>query len=820
MDNPRIKILAIDDQADNLTTLRAVMQDALPACTLVTALNGSRGLELALAEDPDVILLDIVMPVMDGYEFCRRLKADERVRAIPVVFLTALRTDRASRIQALESGADGFLSKPLDEQELVAEVRAMAKIKAASLLLLDEKARLAALVVDRTRTLQESQLALLKTLKDLRAENEARKQAETVLKDNERLLQESQSIASLGNYVLDIGTGLWTSSAVMDQVFGIDRNYEHTVAGWAALIHPDDRAMMMDYFAKEVLVNGHPFDRTYRIIRLDDQSERWVHGLGRLEFDAYGKPRRMLGTIQDITTHKRDAEAQARLAMAVEQAAETIVITDPDGTIVYVNPAFEKITGYSRAEAVGRNPRILKSGEHDAEFYRQMWATLTAGRVWGGHIINRRKDGMLYEEEASLSPVYDDAGKLVNYVAAKRDVTNEAALENQLRQAQKMEAIGHLAGGVAHDFNNMLQSVMGFAELARGRVLPDHPICEDLDEILRSAGRAADLTKQLLTFARKQAVVPRVLDLNDAISTSLKMLRHLIGEDISLVFQPGVALWPVKMDPCQIDQLLANLCVNARDAITGTGTISIETVNQSIDEAHGFSQSSASPGDYVLCRVSDDGCGMTKDIQAHIFEPFFTTKGVGEGTGLGLATVYGIVKQNRGFINVYSDRDKGTTFSIWLPRFGVDAATASTSPAPARQGGTETILLVDDEMGVRIIVARLLKHFGYTVLTAEGPEVALSMAAEHAGPIHLLLTDVAMPGMNGRDLAVKLAKTRPATKALFMSGYAATSITQSDIFSAVVAFLAKPFTPDELAHKIRDVLDSQPADKAGLVASL
>ena len=812
MDNPRIKILAIDDQADNLTTLRAVMQDALPACTLVTALNGSRGLELALAEDPDVILLDIVMPVMDGYEFCRRLKADERVRAIPVVFLTALRTDRTSRIQALESGADGFLSKPLDEQELVAEVRAMAKIKAASLMHRDEKARLAALVVERTRTLQESQLALLETLKDLRAENEARKQAETVLKENERLLQESQNIASLGNYVLDISTGLWTSSSVMDRLFGIDRNYEHTVAGWAALIHPDDRAMMTDYFTKEVVGKGRPFDRSYRIIRLDDQSERWVHGLGRLEFDAYGKPRRMLGTIQDITTHKRDAEAQARLAMAVEQAAETIVITEPDGTIVYVNPAFEKITGYSRAEAVGRNPRILKSGKHDAAFYSQMWATLSAGRVWIGHIINKRKDGMLYEEDATISPVHDAAGKLVNYVAAKRDVTNEAALENQLRQAQKMEAIGLLAGGVAHDFNNMLQSVLGFAELARGRVLPNHPIREDLDEILRSAGRAADLTKQLLTFARKQAITPRVLYLNDVISTSLKMLRHLLGEDIRLVLQPGGGLWPVKMDSSQIDQLLANLCINARDAITGTGTITIETVNQSIDEAYCFRQANAIPGDYVLCRVSDDGCGMTKEVQAHIFEPFFTTKNVGEGTGLGLATVYGIVKQNRGFITVYSEPDKGSTFCIYLPRFRDEASrTAMTAEAPKTPCGTETILLVDDEMGVRTIVSRLLKHFGYTVLTAEGPEMALRIAAQYTGPIHLLLTDMAMPGMNGRDLAVKLAETRPATKALFMSGYASTAITQSDLSSAIVAFVAKPFTPDELARKIREMLDPKPA---------
>jgi PAS domain S-box-containing protein len=814
MDVPCLKILAIADQSDNLTTLRAVIQDALPACTLVTALHGASGIALALAEDPDVILLDSVMPDMDGHEVCRRLKADERLRSIPVVFLTALRTDRASRIQALESGAEGFLSKPLDEQELVAEVRAMAKFKAATLRLRDEKERLAALIAERTRALQQSQHSLLSTLDDLRAENEARKHTESVLRNSERLLRESQSIASLGSYLLDLRTGLWTGSTVLDQVFGIDRNYPHTIAGWEALIHPDDRARMMDYFTKEVVNKGHPFDREYRVIRPDDQSERWVHGLGRLEFDVGGRPARMLGTIQDITSQKRTAEAQARLSMAVEQAAEAIVITEPDGTMVYVNPAFEQITGYASAEAVGRNPRILKSGEHDAEFYRQMWATLTAGRVWRGHFINRRKDGRLYEEDATLSPVHDAAGKVVNYVAAKRDVTNEAALERQLRQSQKMEAIGHLAGGVAHDFNNMLQSVMGFAELALGRVPPDHPVREDLDEILRGARRAAELTKQLLTFARKQNIAPRVVDLNDAISTSLKMLRHLIGEDISLVWLPGDALWSVKMDPNQIDQLLANLCINARDAITGVGKIIIETVNQSIDEADGLTQTNTVPGDYVVCIVSDSGCGMTKEVQTRIFEPFFTTKGAGAGTGLGLAMVYGIVKQNRGFINVYSEPGKGTTFRIYLPRFGSETAgKAQSAAAPATLGGSETVLLVDDEIGVRTIVTLLLKHSGYTVLTAETPEAALRLALEHAGPIHLLLTDVAMPGMNGRELAQRVAEMRPATKVLFISGYAATALGKSDLSPAASTFLAKPFTRDELARKVRDVLDSQPTPR-------
>jgi CheY-like chemotaxis protein len=268
------------------------------------------------------------------------------------------------------------------------------------------------------------------------------------------------------------------------------------------------------------------------------------------------------------------------------------------------------------------------------------------------------------------------------------------------------------------------------------------------------------------------------------------------------------------MDPNQIDQLLANLCINARDAITGAGKITIETINQSIDEADGLTQTNTVPGDYVVCIVSDSGCGMTKEVQARIFEPFFTTKGAGAGTGLGLAMVYGIVKQNRGFINVYSEPGKGTTFRIYLPRFGSETAgKAQSAAAPATLGGSETVLLVDDEIGVRTIVTLLLKHSGYTVLTAETPEAALRLALEHAGPIHLLLTDVAMPGMNGRELAQRVAEMRPATKVLFISGYAATALGKSDLSPAASTFLAKPFTRDELARKVRDVLDSQPTPR-------
>jgi PAS domain S-box-containing protein len=517
--------------------------------------------------------------------------------------------------------------------------------------------------------------------------------------------------------------------------------------------------------------------------------------------------RALLSVLDD---EKRTAAERTRLAAAIEQSAETMMITDAQGSIVYVNPAFEATSGYSRQEILGKNPRVLQSGKHDAKFYREMWATLTAGQVWRGHLSNKRKDGTHYEEEATLSPVLDSAGQIVNYVAVKRDTTREVQLEAQLRQAQKMESIGRLAGGIAHDFNNLIMGVMGYTELARDKLPPNHPVCEDLNEIMSGAKRTAALTKQLLAFARKQNVVPRELDFNDAVAHMLNMLRQLIGEDIHLVWVPGTALWPVKMDPGQIDQILANLCVNARDAITGVGTITIETANDALDEAFCVGQPDAVPGDYVVCMVSDDGCGMTKDVLEKIFEPFFTTKGVGEGTGLGLSTVYGIVRQNSGFINVYSEPGKGTTFRIYLPRVE-SADDEKTEPAeiPRSLAGTETVLLVEDEMSVRAVANRILVQLGYTVLTAGDPEVALRMVERHAGTIHLLITDVVMPGMSGRDLAIKLAEARPDLKTLYISGYTASIIAQRGALEKEVHFLSKPFTRDALARKMRDILDAE-----------
>jgi len=391
----------------------------------------------------------------------------------------------------------------------------------------------------------------------------------------------------------------------------------------------------------------------------------------------------------------------------------------------------------------------------------------------------------------------------------KQAEEEKAKLEAQLQQAQKMESIGRLAGGVAHDFNNMLSVILGHTELALEQMNPEQPLHADLKEIQEAAQRSADLTRQLLAFARKQTVVPSVLDLNETVLGVLGMLRRLIGENIELVWLPEADLWPIEIDPSQTDQILTNLCVNARDAIANTGKITIKTENRIYSEEYRAKDPSFLPGEFVVLHVSDNGHGMDKETMAHIFEPFFTTKGVGEGTGLGLPTVYGIVKQNNGFINVESTAGQGTIFEIYLPRY-VEKATgvSEKSATETTAGGEETILLVEDESSILKLATRMLENHGYTVLAASTPGEAMHLAKNHQGQIHILMTDVIMPEMNGRELAKNLLSLYPHLKCLFMSGYTDDIIASHNVLAPGTYFLQKPFSIKKLSAALTKLKQS------------
>lgn len=525
-----------------------------------------------------------------------------------------------------------------------------------------------------------------------------------------------------------------------------------------------------------------------------------------------------VGFIRDITPRKQD-EAVLRLeGAALQAAANAIVITDRDGVIVWANAAFGTYTGYSAKEAIGQRPSLIKSGKHDFAFYEHMWNTILSGKVWRGELTNRRKDGSLYHEDMTITPLRDDGGVVTHFIAVKQDITHEKAIEEQFRQSQKMESVGRLAGGVAHDYNNMLGVILGHAEMALQHVTPGQPLYADLAGIREAAVRSAALTRHLLAFARKQAVVPAFLNLNEVVAASSRMMERLLGASIHLVWQPASGLWPVRMDPSQIEQLLVNLCVNSRDAISDVGSLTIATSNVEIDAKFCATHPGASPGDFVKLTVRDDGCGMSPDVLANIFEPFFTTKAVGVGTGLGLSTVYGVVTQNGGFITVTSEVGRGTTFEIHLPRtperlndVSAVAETPSQHPAPATSEADaprETILVVEDEPAILQLVTRNLRKQGYTVLSAGGAREAIPLAREHAGTLDLLVTDLTMPDMNGRDLAAELQRIVPGLDCIFMSGYTSDPTSLEDVSGASRHFIAKPFAMSELAAKVRAVLDS------------
>ncbi len=384
-------------------------------------------------------------------------------------------------------------------------------------------------------------------------------------------------------------------------------------------------------------------------------------------------------------------------------------------------------------------------------------------------------------------------------------------LEQQFFQAQKMESVGRLAGGIAHDYNNSLTIILGFADMALKEVASDSPVARHLHEIIRAAERSAAITRQLLTFARKQTIDPVVIDLNETVESTLKMLRRLIGEDVELVWKPGPHLWKVKMDRAQVDQILANLCVNAKDAIAGTGTITLETQNVVLSHEYCAVHTEFAPGEYVMLAVTDTGCGMDEETLSHIFEPFFTTKEAGKGTGLGLSTVYGIVRQNRGFVNVYSEPGVGTIFRIYIPRepeAEMEAEEASSTGEDVPRGRGETILLVEDDSVLLEMIRLMLTELGYIVLDAVRPRDGLALVRNHEGPVHVLMTDVVMPEMNGKQLSAMVRKMRPEVKVLYMSGYTADMISHQGVLDPGTAFIQKPFIFRDLALMLRRVLDA------------
>lgn len=769
-----VRVLVVDDEKSIRFTFREFLKEA--------------GYDVSLAEDAkealallgkapfDVVITDIILPQMNGVMLLHAIR-DAAPRAQVIMMTGEPTVETAS--EALRAGATDYLFKPLNKDVLLKAVATAARIKKLD----DERYR-------------------------LEEENEEyRKHLESLVEKRTLALEESRK--SYHELLESLQEGIWAVDTDGKTTFA--NSYMAETLGYA----PEEMiGLPYSAFSEE-----NPFAQGS--IQWQESAAGVHEGLLRRKdgstllaqmrisqlHDIDGHSTGAMASVIDITLHRQLEQDRLRLAMAVEQTGEAILVTDATGIIRYANPAFLQLTRYDWDEVIGLTPRFLKSDQHPPSFYENLWSTITEGKVWIGHFVNKRKDGALFETEATISPVISPSGQIINFVAVERDVTQRLLLEQQLRQAQKMEAIGQLAGGVAHDFNNILQAVLGYSSMLLERLPAEGELYAFVEEISNGADRASALTRQLLAFSRRQVLKMEDLDLNEVIQSLMKMLKRVIGEDIKVNVLAGYRLGTIHADRGQMEQMLMNLCVNARDAMTEGGTLSIETENVVLDDDYCGAHAWAQPGRYVLLSVTDTGCGMTSEIMGHIFEPFFTTKDVGKGTGLGLATVYGIVKQHQGTIQAYSEVGRGTIFKVYLPIIERNASAVSNKILGNPSGGTETLVLAEDDDAVRNLVARVLTQAGYTVLTASNGKEVLRIFEECAHPIELVLLDLVMPELSGHKVYDILREKKPCPRFLFSSGYSTNALHAGFELDAGFELIQKPYSSDTLLRKIREILD-------------
>jgi two-component system cell cycle sensor histidine kinase/response regulator CckA len=760
-------ILVVNDDPDQLDFLSMLLQAT--GYYVVTATDGQEGIEVARESQPGLVISDVAMPKMDGIELCRQLRSDVNLRTVPILLVSANRKDTQSAVDGLHAGADDYLELPYEPMRLIAQV---------------------ARLIERARS-------------------------EEALRESEERFRGTFDQAAVGiAHVSTAGKWLLVNRKLCDIVgYSADELRNLT---FQAITHPDD--LEADLSGCHQLLAGEisNYIREKRYIRKDGDVV-WVELTSSITRDKNGNPKYFITVIEDISERKQAEQA----LLLSEERYRLLFETNPHPMWVYdtetleflaVNEAAVRHYGYAPQE-------FLRMTVSDVVLLEEVPSLLRAvtdtgpGPVSRGVWKHRKKSGSPIDVEL-VSHALRFGTRNAELVLA-HDVTEQKAAEEalrhseeQLQQSQKLEAVGRLAGGLAHDFNNIMTAIGGYSDLVLRRLAEQDPLRRNIEEIKKAAQRAATLTHQLLAFSRKQVMQLRLLDLNSVVIDLESLLRRLIGEDIDLVIDLQPGLGPVRADPSQLGQVIMNLVVNARDAMPDGGKLVIETSESVTGPETEPGQPSPNPGPYVRFTISDTGSGMDATTQKRIFEPFFTTKPAGKGTGLGLSMVYGIVKQSEGAISVSSELGKGTTFRIHLPLIqGTIERVENRSVHRSVLRGTESVLVVEDEQMVRELVTEILEAEGYEVMAAHRGYDALRLGSEVPGAIDLLITDVVMPEMSGRELAERLLEQHPETKLLFISGYTDDAIVRYGISEAEMAFLQKPFTPDELIRKVRDILD-------------
>jgi two-component system cell cycle sensor histidine kinase/response regulator CckA len=838
-------ILIVDDHPVNREFLGTVL--GYGGHRLLQAADGAAALVLAHAERPDLIIADLLMPTMDGYELVRQLRANAAVAQIPVVFCTAHYLEHEARTLAQQCGVSHILTKPCEPEEVLRVVNLMlghpppAAAPAAPAVFDRDHLRLLtdklAENVQALRQTNEQLSALVEFSLQLASEHHPDRLLEALCHTARELTGARYAVVGMLGEDKQMLQRLFTSGMDTKTAAHFDAPWSRQGLLGTLLVQPRTcrRAALPGDPLAVGLPSYHP--PVHSLLAAPIASPARVYGwlcltnkLGTEEFSAAdeqltGILAALVGRIYESARLYIDAQSHAleleeeiaerrrteaalqerewQLRALFDSTMNAITITDDAGVYLEANPAACVLLGLAKEQLLGR--RFTDFATPDAAL-DEVWQLFRDQGQLRTEFRLQCPDGMVRDVECQAVAHFIPGRHLL----MQRDVTEHKRLEAQLLQAQKIDAIGRLAGGVAHDFNNMLTIIKGYGELLLENMPPQEPQRRAMEEINKAADRSATLTQQLLAFSRKQTLQPVILNLNTVVAEVSNMLRRLVGEDIALLTRLEPALGLVKVDPGQIEQIIINLAVNARAAMPAGGMLSIETTNVEVEETYLRLHPEVSPGAYVRLIVSDTGHGMDNHVKAHLFEPFFTTKAPGQGTGLGLASVYGMVTQSGGHIAVYSEPGQGATFMIYLPRVA-DTVVATPPPAPAaeRRQGTETILLVEDDAAVRELLRHVLETNGYTVLEASQGEEAIALYEHYKGVIHLLVTDVVMPGMSGPQLAERLVAARPGMKVLCLSGYTEHPLIHRGVFAPEMAFLHKPFTPPGLLQKVREVLGPQ-----------
>ena len=759
-------VLLIEDNEDDACLIGELLTGRIAADIKLEWVDQlENGLTRVTEGKVDVVLLDLSLPGSHGLETLDKIQA--QAPDLPIIVLTHL-DDEVTAVQAVRKGAQDYLVKGRsDSLLLVRAIRYAIEQKQSEKAVRDSETRLR---------------AIINTALDAVIEMNAR------------------GMITEWNPRAEVIFG-WPRGVALGQKFSeLNIPPRHRDAYECSVQHLLRTGQEGPVLNRRVELTGLRRDGTEFPIELSispvKRGETYV-------FNAF---------VADITARKRAEETRIRLASIVESSEDAILSKTLDGIVTSWNRGAERTFGYTADEAIGKPIGLLIPQDRLDEESQIIERVKQGEHVTHFETVWRKKDGKEINIALTISPIEDGAGTIIGFSKIARDITEQKGLEAQLRQSQKMEGVGQLAGGIAHDFNNLLTVINSYSDMVLGELDFSNPFLRNGIEQIKEAGyRAAMLTRQLLMFSRQQVLEPKVLDLNEVVSNIAKLLLRLIGEDITQVLCLHPALGRVKIDPGQMEQIIMNLAVNARDAMPDGGQLTIETGNVELDNAYACTHALVQPGPYVMLAVSDTGCGMDAETQARIFEPFFTTKGPGNGTGLGLATVDGIVKQSGGNIGVYSELGKGTTLKIYLPRVEQTSVPPEPGPAPAETlRGSETVLLVEDDEMVRALAQAILERYGYHVLAARNVHDALRFAQEGSWQIHLLLTDTIMPVMNGPELAKRFRSIRPETKILLMSGYTDKVISYTAALEPGTAFLPKPFTPQTLTHKVREVLNAIP----------